>query len=182
MNIIFILIIIATLLCLTGGIALTVFFIKNGNKSKAVPPFELIDEKSESQEAQKEIQKEQSEAQRGREGYYTRRLFESPLKSYVLELHDLKRPGNIYRVNVNNSIKIGRKHECDICIDNATLSGIHCEIYLRNGKMYIRDLNSTNGTYLNGNLNSGAEEELTSGSILSLGAVKLRVELKLISI
>ncbi|MFR5633993.1 MAG: FHA domain-containing protein [Monoglobales bacterium] len=182
MNTIFILIIIAAVLCLAGGIGLAVYLIRKRNRNKAIPPFELIDEKEEPQEEKKAVQKVNPEAQRGWEGHYTRRLFDSPLKSYVLELQDLKVPGNKYRVNVSNSIKIGRKHECDICIENATLSGHHCEIYLRNGKMYIRDLNSTNGTYLNGNLNSGTEEELTSGSILSLGAVKLKVELKLISI
>lgn len=182
MNTIFILIIIAAALCLAGGIALTVYLIKKGDKSRTIPPFELIDEKAEDMEEKKEVQQEQPDAQRGWEGNYTRRLFDSPLKAYILELYDLKKPENRYRVRVSNSIKIGRKHECDICIDNATLSGVHCEIGLRNGKMYIRDLNSTNGTYLNGNLNSGAEEELISGSILSLGAVKLRVELRMIPI
>ena len=59
MNTIFILIIIAAALCLAGGIALTVYLIKKGDKSRTIPPFELIDEKAEAMEEKKEVQQEQ---------------------------------------------------------------------------------------------------------------------------
>lgn len=110
----------------------------------------------------------------------TMRLFDYPdtgLKSYQLKLYDLNSPGVMYQVNLSDRVVIGRRSGCDICIPNGTLSGEHCEILLKNGKMYLHDLNSTNGTYLNGNTARVTEEELKSGSIFEMGAIRLKAEL-----
>ncbi len=45
---------------------------------------------------------------------------------------------------------VGRKPENDIVLDNATVSGHHCKIYEAGGTWFVEDLNSTNGTYVNG--------------------------------
>lgn len=45
---------------------------------------------------------------------------------------------------------IGRRPSCDICLNFQNVSGTHCELSLRNGVWYIRDLNSTNGIKVNG--------------------------------
>ncbi|MDW8242912.1 MAG: FHA domain-containing protein [Thermogemmata sp.] len=45
---------------------------------------------------------------------------------------------------------IGRRPSCDICLNFQNVSGTHCELSLRNGIWYIRDLNSTNGIKVNG--------------------------------
>lgn len=110
----------------------------------------------------------------------TMRLFDYPdtgLKSYQLNLYDLNSPGVVYRVNLSDRVVIGRRASCDVCIPNGTLSGEHCEILLKNGKMYLHDLNSTNGTFLNGNANRVTEEELASGSVFEMGAIRLKAEL-----
>lgn len=110
----------------------------------------------------------------------TMRLFDYPdtgLKSYQLNLYDLNSPGVVYRVNLSDRVVIGRRASCDVCIPNGTLSGEHCEILLKNGKMYLHDLNSTNGTFLNGNTNRVTEEELASGSVFEMGAIRLKAEL-----
>jgi pSer/pThr/pTyr-binding forkhead associated (FHA) protein len=51
-----------------------------------------------------------------------------------------------------NAYLIGRQQDCDICVANNTVSRRHAEIY-RDGKGWrIRDLESGNGTLLNGTL------------------------------
>ena len=55
------------------------------------------------------------------------------------------------------SYVIGR--EGHICIDNPTVSKYHATIKISDGKIYLRDLNSTNGTYLKNNNNRQPFEE-----------------------
>ena len=44
---------------------------------------------------------------------------------------------------------LGYHNDCDVRINHDTVSGIHCQLTLGNGKLYVSDLNSTNGTYVN---------------------------------
>lgn len=46
-------------------------------------------------------------------------------------------------------LTVGRKPENDIIIDNPTVSGQHCKIFIQGGTYFVEDLNSTNGTYVN---------------------------------
>lgn len=48
------------------------------------------------------------------------------------------------------SFTIGRKPDNDITLDNAAVSGHHCRMYESGGTWYVEDLNSTNGTFVNG--------------------------------
>lgn len=48
------------------------------------------------------------------------------------------------------SITIGRKPDNDIVLEHATVSGHHCKIYSVGETYFVEDLNSTNGTYVNG--------------------------------
>ena len=45
---------------------------------------------------------------------------------------------------------VGRKPDNDIVIDHPTVSGHHCKIYSAGGSWFVEDLNSTNGTSVNG--------------------------------
>jgi adenylate cyclase len=51
---------------------------------------------------------------------------------------------------IRESLTVGRRESCDICMRFQNVSGIHCEFISRNGYWYIRDLNSTNGVKVNG--------------------------------
>ncbi len=50
----------------------------------------------------------------------------------------------------NDVMTIGRRPSCDIRLNFQNISGTHCELSLKNGVWYIRDLNSTNGVKVNG--------------------------------
>lgn len=48
-----------------------------------------------------------------------------------------------------NEISIGRNQDNTICINNMMVSSNHCKIKYDNGSWIVKDLNSTNGTYVN---------------------------------
>jgi pSer/pThr/pTyr-binding forkhead associated (FHA) protein len=50
----------------------------------------------------------------------------------------------------NNVTVIGRRHTCDLRIPLESVSRRHCQLSCDNGVFKIRDLDSRNGTYLNG--------------------------------
>ena len=70
---------------------------------------------------------------------------------------------------------IGRVDDNTFQIPDASVSSHHCEILLRGSDVIVKDLNSTNGTFINGTQITG-EGELKSGQTLKLGQVELRLE------
>jgi len=71
---------------------------------------------------------------------------------------------------------IGRVDDNTFQITDPSVSSHHCEIHLRGNEILIRDLNSTNGTYINGE--KIAESILKPGQTLKLGNVELRLEVE----
>jgi pSer/pThr/pTyr-binding forkhead associated (FHA) protein len=47
-------------------------------------------------------------------------------------------------------LTIGRRDSCDICLRFPNVSGTHCELAFQDGRWLVRDLDSTNGTKVNG--------------------------------
>lgn len=45
---------------------------------------------------------------------------------------------------------VGRRDSCDITLDYPNVSSHHCELEIVNGYWHVRDLNSSNGTKVNG--------------------------------
>jgi hypothetical protein len=70
--------------------------------------------------------------------------------------------------------RIGRSPDADFTIAQPTVSGLHCELILREEGVTLRDLESTNGTFLNGK--RVREAKLFPGQIVRLGDVELLVE------
>lgn len=70
---------------------------------------------------------------------------------------------------------IGRGNEATLKIPLALVSRRHCEIREREGRLYIRDLGSTNGTYVN-NYKISAEQPLMPGELVTIGTVTFRAE------
>jgi predicted component of type VI protein secretion system len=70
---------------------------------------------------------------------------------------------------------IGRVDDNTFPIPEQSVSSHHCEILLRGVDVVVRDLNSTNGTFINGNQVAG-EAPLKPGQILRLGQIEMRLE------
>jgi pSer/pThr/pTyr-binding forkhead associated (FHA) protein len=76
-----------------------------------------------------------------------------------------------------DQINIGRSKENDIVIDNIAVSRRHAQIEREKGKGYVlRDLNSSNGTLLNGVQLDANDHGLQEGSII--GIAKFEIVIK----
>jgi len=74
-------------------------------------------------------------------------------------------------------IHIGRSTENDICIDNIAVSRKHAQIERKEGQAYVlRDLNSSNGTFLNGAQIDATDHVLHDGDIIGLAKFELAVK------
>jgi len=70
---------------------------------------------------------------------------------------------------------VGRVSDNAFEIPESSVSSHHAEIVLRGGDVVVRDLNSTNGTFINGDQITG-EAVLKPGQILRLGTIEMRLE------
>jgi hypothetical protein len=75
------------------------------------------------------------------------------------------------RLGVNH---VGRTPDNDFAIPHSTISSNHCEFIVTNDGVYLRDCESTNGTFLNGE--PVTEAWLQTGQELRLGDVEMCVE------
>ena len=77
----------------------------------------------------------------------------------------------------SNGLKIGRSAPADAIIPHPSVSRQHCMVGIANDELLVSDLNSTNGTYIDGQRISGAAV-LPVGSILRVGQVSLSHEIR----
>ena len=68
----------------------------------------------------------------------------------------------------NLPVLVGRGPDVAIQVPDRFASRRHCEISEREGALFVRDLGSTNGSFVNGHYAS--ESSLRSGDMLSVGA------------
>ena len=69
---------------------------------------------------------------------------------------------------------VGRVEDNTFQIAEPSVSSHHCEVLLRGNDVIVKDLNSTNGTYINGEKIS--ESAIKPGQILRLGQIEMRLE------
>ena len=81
--------------------------------------------------------------------------------------------GRAHELNVDRTT-IGRVEDNLFQIAESSVSSHHCEVLLRGSDVVIKDLNSTNGTFINGE--KIAESVLKPGQTLRLGQVELKLE------
>lgn len=70
--------------------------------------------------------------------------------------------------------RLGRSDDNDFQIDHPTISTHHCEIQLEADSVVVRDLGSTNGTFIEGQ--PVKEARLQAGQTLQLGDVQMVLE------
>lgn len=74
----------------------------------------------------------------------------------------------VLEVAVNRAL-IGRDLDCDIRVVNKEVSRHHAVIYTEDGKTFVKDLSSSNGTFVNGVRISAESSPLVAGDAVVLG-------------
>jgi hypothetical protein len=82
-------------------------------------------------------------------------------------------PGTTF--DVGEGATFGRSNGADIRVDDPFASSAHARIFDRGGFMYVEDMGSTNGTYLNGRQLKTAER-LAMGDTIRIGDSEYRYE------
>ena len=70
---------------------------------------------------------------------------------------------------------IGRHDDCLIRIRSSQVSRRHCELFENDGRLFVRDLGSSNGTFVNGAKILG-QQALNPGDVITVGGVALRLD------
>jgi pSer/pThr/pTyr-binding forkhead associated (FHA) protein len=78
----------------------------------------------------------------------------------------------------SGAANIGRAHGNEVRIPASDVSRRHCEVKERDGLLWVEDLDSVNGTYLNGDLITG-KAVIRPGDRLDVGPVTFVVEYEL---
>ena len=81
--------------------------------------------------------------------------------------------GLAYELKVEKTT-VGRVEDNAFQIPDASVSSHHCEIIQQGNDILVRDLNSTNGSYINGE--QITEKVLKPGQILRLGHIDVRLD------
>ena len=69
--------------------------------------------------------------------------------NYILQIVRGRSETNTLRL-MDGVNSIGRHDDCLIRIRSSQVSRRHCELHLDRGKLLVRDLGSSNGTFVNG--------------------------------
>ena len=83
--------------------------------------------------------------------------------------------GQVHELKVDKTT-IGRVEDNTFQIPEPSVSSHHCEILMRGSDVVVHDLNSTNGTFINGEKIS--ESVLKPGQTLRLGQIEMRLEIE----
>lgn len=78
---------------------------------------------------------------------------------------------------VSLPVVVGRGSEARFRIQQDQISRKHCELFDRDGDVYVRDLGSTNGTFLDGEqIAASIRTPVPHGSVLRVGTIEIRID------
>ena len=92
----------------------------------------------------------------------------------VVESSDSLSPGT--RFDLFGGATLGRSSEADISFEDRYASSLHARVYPRGDRYFVEDMNSTNGTLLNGGP-LVTENELADGFSIAIGDTTFRFEM-----
>lgn len=109
----------------------------------------------------------------------TQLLFEGPVSDgavsapavqmHRIVLTNVRNPVQTYQCSIADRVVIGRNPAVsNLIIGDDAVSERHCEIELSGGRFYVKDMGSSNGTYVDG-ARISLSTEVRSGTILKLG-------------
>lgn len=98
-------------------------------------------------------------------------------KEFALEINDAPEDigitkGSLYIIH--KVMSIGRNFDNDLVIKDPYVSGNHAKIFVKDDRLFIEDLGSTNGTYVNGR-RIDMIEQIEEGDIIDIGRISLKV-------
>ena len=76
-----------------------------------------------------------------------------------------------YPVSTEKTLKIGRSDQNDIIIDETDVSSVHAEVEFDHDGFYLTDLQSKNGTFIDGELI--ISRKLKNGNVITIGTYSL---------
>jgi serine phosphatase RsbU (regulator of sigma subunit) len=86
--------------------------------------------------------------------------------------------GQLQRLRLGSSpVRVGRRAPSEVVLRDAEVSGVHCELQLRGDDLVVRDLGSTNGTFVDG-LRVTTPVLLPHGGLLQVGRQQLKHEFR----
>ena len=98
-------------------------------------------------------------------------------KTIGIEVVFVSIPGDLKKgsvIPVRNDITIGRKEDNSVVLNDQHVSGNHAILSIRNEALVLEDLNSTNGTLVNGKKISG-RVRLNINDEIRIGTTKFKV-------
>ncbi len=82
-------------------------------------------------------------------------------------------PSISFRVD-ETPIVVGRSSHANVQVTHPLVSRMHCELFSADGRLYLKDLASTNQTIVNGQ--PATETEVSPGDEILIGGVAYRVK------
>jgi len=98
------------------------------------------------------------------------------MKLSLVVLSQGKGEGKVIPVTLSQFL-IGRDPQCHLRPASAVISKRHCAVLVRGSKAFVRDFDSTNGTFINDEAVKG-ERELHNNDSLKVGPIQFRVVLE----
>jgi pSer/pThr/pTyr-binding forkhead associated (FHA) protein len=88
----------------------------------------------------------------------------------------LRKDGSTKNFPILSSITvIGRREDCDLCIPLMVVSKRHCQLSIEQNELNIKDLGSSNGTFINGR--KIEEAVINPGDHIQIGPVSFAVQI-----
>jgi pSer/pThr/pTyr-binding forkhead associated (FHA) protein len=100
---------------------------------------------------------------------------EEPVSPAALVLQSVSGPGGRRSFPLDREhLTIGRGPENDVTLEDDYVTGAHARLDLQGADLFVTDLGSTNGTWVNGE-RIGRTKRLAAGDAVRIGATEFRV-------
>lgn len=99
-----------------------------------------------------------------------------PVAMAKLTFTDPKFAGKTYKLFLEKTT-VGRSDANTLVIRDESISSRHCEILVYGTEVIVRDLGSSNGTFVNAACLRNQQSVVKSGQILRIGSVEARIEI-----
>jgi pSer/pThr/pTyr-binding forkhead associated (FHA) protein/tetratricopeptide (TPR) repeat protein len=87
--------------------------------------------------------------------------------------------GKEFELTSKESFIIGRSQDCDIILDDSSLSRNHASLHLQNNTWIIRDEGSRNGTFINNQkIDTASSTPITHLDVIKMGLYEIRLALQ----